>query len=1702
MLAGTSPWCDTKIGHFGKADFGDAMSHVLVTITQGSSANTLKVSFKPASDNPRKLTYIWVNWIGKEAKDAGKSDGSGNYDELSVEFTYSAGTKTANIEFQWAHNGWAGRWCMGDGVSDGCKSITVNLDDTCGAAPTEPSITTSTDNLKFLSSEPTPRTKTFTVTGTNLTDKITIASNSSNFSVSPSEIVADGPFPATVTVTCSATADENAQLTISSVGAESETKYVDLSYSTYTPKEIEFTNSSKILGAGAWLYIKGLGSTYTKDCSKFTFDVSSTASGLAFNRCNDGNADFIECIFNIGIPDASTDITTIKVTYENGDTGTITFKGTKILNPSMSVTPTEWICMAQGATKEFTVTAEALKQDISITSSSANFTVNKSSISKDATFPQTFIVTCATFAADENETITLSTSGAENKVITIQTQNPEPVMSISPSELSLNGKNKSGVITLSAQYLTSDVTVTSDDGAFTVDRESITKEEANDGDVQITVTSNAAGDATATITIESGTLSKQVNVTYTAPKEIVFDYSQCSILGAGIKLYFNGYGSTYSTDCSDYTFNVECSDPSFTYNRCNPVGTSYMECILNKGLDPTAQSGLITKVTLTYINGDTGSITFKGTKVLNPSMSVSPTSWICMAQGATKEFTVTAEALKQDISITSSSANFTVNKSSISKDATFPQTFIVTCATFAADENETITLSTSGAENKVITIQTQNPEPTMSVSPSELSLNGKHKSGVITLSAQYLTSDVSVYSNDGAFTVDKGTITKDEANAGDVEITVTSNAAGDATATITIESGTLSEQVEVTYTAPKEIVFKDGCFIDGAQLHLMFDGYGTTYDKDITKYEVSISSTLTSLTGVTQQQAQADRLYYVMNAAPRKDGAEIDMTTVTLTYDNGDTGTIMFKGWERYIPQPFNHGLYDAENATVTTDFHSSGWGEDTESSAEIVGDGDVKVNIVPAKNEIWQGQVKLQTGITTLDPSKVYSLSFKMKSTKNCGGVTIKMFDDHAMLYGERAITLTANTEYVYNMTDIVNTYTLTNGVLVFDFGYAAANTDIEIYDIAIFAEEASVFTELFDIEEASICKVWSPVQNPVATIDVATGTINVKLKAQQSGQWNNQVHVCTGIKKLNPNAEYKFKFTAVASTNDCGGVTFKAFDDNELVYRNQDIVLNTTSYNYESDWIKPNNLNTAGAMVFDFGWDPVQNITISNISILEKVKAVQNESQDKSYSTLADAIEEAASGDKIVVNVDLGESVTLDKYIKLNGNGKSVGDITIDLTGKLEITGATNFNTLIVKSKPNVGAGQVFTSDAVSATASEVYAEREFRDSFQQLWYSLALPFACDAASGLYNTNGTQITKGVWFNEYNSQKRADTGLSSGNWDFVTSLSKGTAYMIYMNEGINAVRFKATNPNDIFALTTSIPYNKYDGSADAEHHGWNFMAQPMSSNAWPGVTEGAWGYIQVLHNGGATASDGSTSGQYTTESVVGTVNIAPYTAFMFQASADGNMNFTASNGEAVIKSAEYEEVSYFKVTLSDANGNSDATFVSASEYASATEYEIGKDLVKCGSSSAFVQITTADLGLELTVNQAKAYNGEATIPLLLNCPVAGSYAISVAEMAEIGDIYLLHNGTVVCDLGFEGYAFNVSEKQLNKEYSLLIKLNGGIYTDADGAVENSIYAKDRVIYVNGIYATDVTNIAGQSVGNPVPEKGVYVVEDVKISVE
>ncbi|MCQ2312964.1 MAG: hypothetical protein MJZ84_05900 [Paludibacteraceae bacterium] len=150
------------------------------------------------------------------------------------------------------------------------------------------------------------------------------------------------------------------------------------------------------------------------------------------------------------------------------------------------------------------------------------------------------------------------------------------------------------------------------------------------------------------------------------------------------------------------------------------------------------------------------------------------------------------------------------------------------------------------------------------------------------------------------------------------------------------------------------------------------------------------------------------------------------------------------------------------------------------------------------------------------------------------------------------------------------------------------------------LFAQEAE--TELFVAANASVDHTWGQFENPGATWDAQTGTLSIEIKAQSEWQWGNQVFLATGITTLGTNKEYKVSFDIVASTADCGGVTFKAFDDNQIAMANQNIAVTNVVQTWTSEWTKAGAETANGLMVWDFGWDPAQTVTITNISIKER--------------------------------------------------------------------------------------------------------------------------------------------------------------------------------------------------------------------------------------------------------------------------------------------------------------------------------------------------------------------------------------------------------------------------------------------------------------------------------------------------------------------
>ncbi|MCQ2335795.1 MAG: hypothetical protein MJ010_01245 [Paludibacteraceae bacterium] len=494
------------------------------------------------------------------------------------------------------------------------------------------------------------------------------------------------------------------------------------------------------------------------------------------------------------------------------------------------------------------------------------------------------------------------------------------------------------------------------------------------------------------------------------------------------------------------------------------------------------------------------------------------------------------------------------------------------------------------------------------------------------------------------------------------------------------------------------------------------------------------------------------------------------------------------------------------------------------------------------------------------------------------------------------------------------------------------------------------------------------------------------------------------------------------------------------------------------------------------------------------ERFAPIKNITTGKLYDTFAEAYSATTAGDELQLFENISDNATIGKLIKLNGDGYRMGDLTISESGNLVLTGKTIFGTVVLKSAPGIGAGQIFSDGGDESTATAVYAERKIRDAESDLWYPIALPFSVDAANGIYNTLNNKISGGIWFMEYSGANRAVYGSEvegghKNNWSFTTSLTAGKAYMIYMNPDVpNTLRFKAGSLSDLLVSEASVDYYNYTGDAEAKDYGWNFISQPMSVNAKTDLTVAS--YIQICSGG----SKNDSGNYYSTIEVTDETILAPYTAFMYQAEENGSFNYSRAEGDADVKSAIDRMPSYFELTLSDAKGNKDVTYVGASADA-ADSYEIGKDLLKAGSTNSRVQITTFDFGLELTVNDAKMKNGKAEIPLNLVCPEPGRYTLSVTSVVDGVKMLLMYKGTEVCKLTSEDYAFKTDNSTVLTDYSVLLEFEEGILTSTPNGADASVYAIDRVIYVGAETAKNVSNLAGVSVNNPVAESGVYLIK-------
>lgn len=110
--AQTSAYCQTPSGHLNDANFGDANSHILLTITN-IDANNISVKVEPR-EGGKAIDFLQVNASGAAAVTVGADEGS--LPEYKAIINYATAPENVTLQILWSNPGWPGRWMI-DGLT-------------------------------------------------------------------------------------------------------------------------------------------------------------------------------------------------------------------------------------------------------------------------------------------------------------------------------------------------------------------------------------------------------------------------------------------------------------------------------------------------------------------------------------------------------------------------------------------------------------------------------------------------------------------------------------------------------------------------------------------------------------------------------------------------------------------------------------------------------------------------------------------------------------------------------------------------------------------------------------------------------------------------------------------------------------------------------------------------------------------------------------------------------------------------------------------------------------------------------------------------------------------------------------------------------------------------------------------------------------------------------------------------------------------------------------------------------------------------------------------------------------------------------------------------------------------------------------------------------------------------------------------------
>ena len=621
--------------------------------------------------------------------------------------------------------------------------ITDLIDTILGVPSIQPEINVNTDVINF-GNVPVGQseTMTFIVTGTNLTGALMLSSTSSRFTVDPRTIIPDenGAVNQVVTVTYTPN------------NAASNAGYIKISGGGIQPDTIRLSG-------------RGVVPTITVNPDTIIFDGSTspkTFTVTGYDLTGNLTVSSTTSQFTVSprtiTPDANgTVYKTVTVTWTptsvGNHAGYITVSGggaeskrvvviyhQQVQPPEITTVPADTlefgsVLVGQSKTLPLRITGQGLTGDLTVSSTTARFSVTPTTITPDENGAVNKIVTVTytpTQAGVNGAWIKISGGGAETKKVYVHGKGVVPYLTVDPKSINygtvLLGDSASRTVTITATNLTGDLTLkTTNNTRFKVNHKT-----------SITLTPDANGAINETVTVTYKPTQAQSNGGYLLISGGGIQQDTVTLSGTcvastltvtpmsldfGTVALGTSKSQSFTVMGTDLTENVTLTCSGSPYFSCSPTTITKSNAtggaIVTVTYQPTTVGTHTATITITS-GSLSKTVSITGTCVA-PTITVSPTSlsFGSIPIGSSKQmrFTVAGTGLTGNLNLSSSSSTvYSVSPSTITPDAngTVNKQVTVTFSPILVKTyTGTVTVSGGGAEAKTVSLTGKGIEETV-----------------------------------------------------------------------------------------------------------------------------------------------------------------------------------------------------------------------------------------------------------------------------------------------------------------------------------------------------------------------------------------------------------------------------------------------------------------------------------------------------------------------------------------------------------------------------------------------------------------------------------------------------------------------------------------------------------------------------------------------------------------------------------------------------------------------------------------------------------------------------------------------------------------------------------------------------------------------------------------------------------------------------